>query len=228
MVIFARTSNPEIAHQLRYLDHGTGLLNKAYRLNELYDLRMQGFSIAEIAEYFGLSRVQIRRNLKELMQCVSPKTAELLRNPKKRPSEAYTAPKAPLMEKTLKVAYRRNKVLDLRMQGLTLREIANKVGVSHEQVRLDLAAIRRAVSPETREKLRAITEQLKNRRYYSKELESLPGLYDRTLKLFWSKSRKEVEAELARVEKCLAEEQDVNKRNRLIVQRNALRAVLNK
>jgi len=60
---------------------------------------------------------------------------------------------APTSKQNLEAAERRNRVLDMRLLGASLRQIAKKVNCSHETVRLDLQRALRELHEEQTDKM---------------------------------------------------------------------------
>lgn len=114
-------------------------LNRAYRLNKVFDSRLRGKSLSGIKERVKVSKSQAGLDLDLLKNSVGKKTRMLLKNP--------------LTKQDLDRSNRLNKVFDLKIRGLTDREIGEKLNVSHSTVSRDIKLLKKSVGKKTLKRL---------------------------------------------------------------------------
>lgn len=191
------------------------ILKTAYRLNRVFNLRMKGLTQRQIAKEIGTDQSKVSLYLKMLTESVGKKTVERLKNP--------------VTPKMIERAQALNKVFNLRVLGLTIREIAEETGRVRSNIHKDLTILRDSVEEETAKKLRKAPKEPKL---------SPDEAYKKKWNEFRKKSPREIRKELTRTKKNLKimeelirkyqKEKYIKKGKNLLMQKNALNSLLKK
>ncbi|GEM_PF-3337218 len=119
-------------------------MEMAYKLNQVYDLKMAGRTNEEIAGIVGLGETYVSEYLNILRESVSEEKAKKL-------SKIVRERKLKLTEGELEFAYRLNRIYDMKMAGLSQSLAADRV--FRERIERYVAILKASVGPEKAKKL---------------------------------------------------------------------------